>query len=100
MYYLPLDIIDYILKFTENIRLVDGKIIKKIKNINNNYGFLLKKYSKYNKSCNISSINITIKNTKKSITYYATKFGYRVTLHNENENNNYGCILLYSTITS
>ena len=57
----------------------------------------LKKVFLYDNIINISYINIYIGNSKKSIYYYANNYGYRVSLYNENEDN-YGCIILYNNI--
>jgi hypothetical protein len=101
---LPIDIIHIILKYNNSIKLRNNKYMNQIINVNNKYNFIInkiifKKHIRFNKDNQISFINIYIKNTKKSLYYYGTKFGYRLTLHNENENKDYGIKILYSNIT-
>lgn len=102
---LPIDIIHYILEYNNIIKLRNGIYMNQILNIDIKYNSILNrmrfhKYRTFNINSNISFVNIYIRNTKKSIYYYATNIGYRITLHRESEDSNYGCTILYSTITS
>lgn len=102
---LPIDIIHYILEYNNNIKLRNGIYMNQILNVDMKYNSILNKmrfqrYRRFNTDSKISFVNIYIRNTKKSIYYYATKLGYRITLHIENENKDYGVTILYSNITS
>ena len=99
---LPLELVIYILSFDIKIKYYNGKFMNQILDINKKYYNLLKKisfkkYFIFNNIIHICYINIYIGNTNKCIYYYATDGGYRVTLNNENEDN-YGCIILYNNI--
>jgi len=100
---LPNEVVYLIMEYNGIIKMRNGKYMNQILNVDNSYNLLLDytrhKYRNFFGTNHNLHVDIYIPNTKKSIYYFATNEGYRVSLHKYDEYDEPYAEVLYCNYT-
>lgn len=101
--YLPTELIHLILEYAGVIKWRNGKYMKQLLDVNAKYALLSERMMfdqnrKYYRITRRSFVNIPITHTEKSIYYFATDRGLRISLHRPDINNITDAEILYANM--